>query len=262
MIRPILYACPLALAACLLPAGLAAQEATPAAAPANVREPAAMAALAKMGQSMRRLTSFSLHADVTSEEVLESGQKIQSGGTVDYKIRRPNAFRIDMVSDEVARTIFYNGKQVTVFAPRLGYYASFESAPTIGETLKKAQDQFSLQMPLVDLFDWGNDPEVMGRIKSAMYAGTETVNGLKCEQYAMRQDAVDWQIWLRQGPDALPCKIVITTTEDPSQPQYSAVFTWHTKAAFADSTFAFAPPQKAQHIKFGMAGPDRNHPEP
>jgi hypothetical protein len=90
-----------------------------------------------------------------------------------------------------------------------------------------------------------------------MFAGTETVNGVKCEQYAMRQEAVDWQIWLRAGADALPCKIVITTTEDPSMPQYSAVFTWHTKAAFADSTFAFAPPQKAQHIRFGQAGPDR-----
>src|SRR3954452_16497884 len=51
MIRAILFACPLALAAGLMPAGVAAQEpmpaaaapaAAPAPAPANVREPAAM----------------------------------------------------------------------------------------------------------------------------------------------------------------------------------------------------------------------------
>src|SRR5262245_34795881 len=92
----------------LSPAPLAAQQdaqadATPAAA---TKDADAMAALDRMGAALRRLNSFSLHAAITSEEVLTSGQKLQYGGTVDFRVRRPDGFRIEMVSDRQARTIY------------------------------------------------------------------------------------------------------------------------------------------------------------
>ena len=58
------------------PALSASQAAAPAATAHPTLEPEAVAALERMGAYLRTLTTFGGEADVTSEEVLPSGQKI------------------------------------------------------------------------------------------------------------------------------------------------------------------------------------------
>ncbi|GGD98062.1 hypothetical protein GCM10011529_00090 [Polymorphobacter glacialis] len=71
----------------------------------------------------------------------------------------------------------------------------------------------------------------------------------------MRQKNVDWQIWLREGADPLPCKIVITSRIDPSMPQYEALLTWVPVKSFPASTFTLKPPPGAGSITIGkLAG--------
>lgn len=227
-------------------------QSTPAAA---ARDPDAMAALDRMGAALRRLQSFGLHVDVTTEEVLTTGQKIQNSGTVEYRVRAPNGLRIEMVSDKQARTIYYDGRNVTLFAPRVGYYASFAAPATIRETVRVARERYGVETPLADLFMWGTDPEATARVTSAFRVGDETIGGQVCEQYAMRQQGVDWQVWIRRGDNALPCKLVITSTDDPSMPQYTALMTWRPDQTFADSDFAFTPPANARQIQFSQVQP-------
>ncbi len=112
-------------------------------------EPETMATLDKMGASLRKLQSFEVLADATNEQVLTTGQKIQFGGTVDIKVRRPNGMRIDVVSDRKARTLYYDGKTLTVYSPRLGYYGSMAAPPTIRETLAAASDDYEIEIPWV-----------------------------------------------------------------------------------------------------------------
>ena len=211
-----------------------------------------MAALNRMGATLRALPTFGLHLDTTSEEVLTTGQKIQHGGVVDYSVRRPNALRIESNSDQQSRIVVYDGTTLTLFSPRIGYWASFPAAGTIRDMLISARDHLGLELPISDLFDWGNDPAVLTRVNSAISVGPEQIAGQTCQQYAMRQVNVDWQIWIREGAQALPCKVVITTTDDPSMPQFSAVFNWRLDATFAADTFSFTPPEGARRIQFSQ----------
>ncbi len=214
------------------------------------RDPDAIAALGKMGESLRGLQNFDVHADVTREEVLTSGQKLQFGGTVDMKARRPDGLRVDIKSDRQERSLYYDGKTATLYSPRLGYYASFDAPPTIREVVALAADRYGIEVPMADLFTWGTDASDSARIQSAFRVGTETIGDRVCDHYAVRQDGVDWQIWIREGEEALPCKIVITTTDDPSMPQYSAVYDWSPGGAHAANTFTFTPPASARKIAF------------
>ena len=66
---------------------------------ANVINPDAIAALKNMGLYLRSLKSFSVRAESTTDEVLESGQKIQFGSTVNLKARLPDRLRMDIKSD-------------------------------------------------------------------------------------------------------------------------------------------------------------------
>lgn len=247
----------LGIVSALLPAALWAQTApSPAAtAAAPERDPEAIAALERMGASLRKLTSFTVTGDVTTEEVLDTGQKIQYAGTVEIKARKPDRLRLISNTDRKKRDFFYDGKSLTVFAPSLGYWATVEAPPTIREMLTRAKERHDIELPLADLFDLGQDPTLTAKLTSAFKVGVEHIGGLPCEQYAMRQPNVDWQIWIREGADALPCKMVITSTEDPSMPQYIATMKWNTTAPIADTDFAFKPPESARKIVIGSVNP-------
>jgi hypothetical protein len=214
----------------------------------------AMAALDRMGAELRSHQLISVKSEVTSEDVLGSGEKLQYGGTLQVLARRPDRFKISAVSDQRDREIFYDGSSVTVYSPRLGYYASFNAPPTIYETVQKATAEYGIEWPLADLFTWGTDKSDAAKITSAFKVDLEHVGGRPCNHYAFRQEKVDWEIWIQQNGPALPCKLVITNREDPSGPQYVATLQWSFPASIADANFKFAPPPNAHKIVFAGAG--------
>ena len=61
----------------------------------------------------------------TTDDLLPSGQKVQFGGTVDLKIRRPDRLRMDITGDRRNERLYYDGKTFTVFGTNAGYYATF-----------------------------------------------------------------------------------------------------------------------------------------
>jgi hypothetical protein len=225
-----------------------AAAASATATPTSGIDPDAMAALDKMGAELRSHNNFDMKADITHEDVLGDGEKLQYAGTVEVEARRPDRFKMSVVSDLRDREIYYDGKTVTVFSPRLGYYASIDAPPTIAQTLKLATEKYGIELPLADLFTWGTDPSLAARVKSAFLVRPEHINGQLCNHYAFRQEKVDWQIWIQQDGPALPCKLVITNRIDASAPQYTSEMHWSFPTTIADDTFTFAPPANTHKI--------------
>ncbi|HUO87731.1 MAG TPA: DUF2092 domain-containing protein [Rhizomicrobium sp.] len=244
----------LAAAASAVAAGAPMGGGKPPAAPASAVDPEALAALDRMGAELRSHQNFDVKSDITTEDVLVSGQKLQYAGTLETLARRPNAFRISMVSDLRDRRIYYDGKAVTLFSPRLGFYASFPAPDTIGKTLARAKDRYGIELPLADLFAWGTDKSLAARVRSGFRVAAEHVGSQVCDHYAFRNERVDWQIWIAQSGPPLPCKLVITSRDDPSMPQYSAVLHWSFPASIPDSVFAFVPPPAAKKIVIATIG--------
>jgi hypothetical protein len=229
-----------------------AQATTVSTAPATKPDADALAALNKMGDALRALSAFTITADVTTEQVLQSGQKLQYGGDVKIEAQRPGAFKIWTKLDHQERELYYDGKSLTVFAPKLGYYASVPAAPTIIATLALIDEKYGDDVPLADLFSLGVDPALTAKIQSGFDVGPAIVNGKACEHYAFRQTEADWQIWIGSDGPALPCKMVITTTQDPAQPQYTAVMTWEASAP-PQAAYTFNPPANSHRITLAGA---------
>lgn len=240
----------LAAAAALLPlAGLGATAwAQPA--PAPVVNPGAIEALKNMGAYLRSLRSFTVTAESTTDEALDSGQKIQFSSTVTVHARLPDRLRMDLTSDRKQRELYYDGKTVTQYAPRLKYYASVPAPATVRETLSVAAAKHDLSVPLADLFFWGTDQAGIEDIKSAIYIGPSKVGGIECDHFAFRQEGTDWQVWIRSGKSPLPCKLVVTTMDLPSQPQHTTTLRWDLKTPVDGRVFTFVPPKGAQKIEF------------
>lgn len=229
--------------------------ATPAAETAASIEPEAIAAVNRMGAYLRTLDDFEVQAETTVDEVAaDNGQKLQFSGSTRYRVRPPNAFQVQTRTDRRHRDFYYNGNEFTVYSPRMQFYATAPAPATITETLNVLEERYDIEMPLRDLFTWGTaqGPDV-SNIAAADHVGFARMGGVDTDQYAFRQGAVDWQIWIERGERPLPRKVVITSREEEGQPQYSAELAWNLSPRFSASTFAFAPPAEARRIQIAAA---------
>jgi len=93
-------------------------------------DPDAMAALKRMGDYLRTLNAFQVKADVTTENVGNDGQKLQMLSSVDMIAKRPDRLRVEVVNSRQPRTFYYDGKDFTLWAPRLNYYATVPAPAT------------------------------------------------------------------------------------------------------------------------------------
>jgi hypothetical protein len=223
----------------------------------SARDSEAIAALDKMGRFLRGLKTFSLTAQTATDEILDTGQKLQFGGTLNIHVQAPSRLRIDVASDLRDRQYFYDGKSVTLFAQRVNYYATFPAPPTIRETLEVADERYGLEFPLADLFFWGTDKGGVSDIRQAIHIGEARIGDSECDHYAFRQKDVDWQIWIEKSQTPLPRKLVITTTSERSQPQYVAVLQWNLKPKFDQAVFTFVPSKEAMKIAVQTVEPRR-----
>jgi hypothetical protein len=220
-----------------------------AAQPAPGIDPDAMAALDKVGNYLRTLKAFQIRAAITTDAVLEDGQKDQTALVVDLLAARPNKMRAEVTGDQ-HRLFFYEGKTFTLFAPRMNVFATTPAPPTLIELAEKLKDDLDIELPLADMFYWGTPKSTVSEIKSAIDLGPSSVDGVTCEQFAFRQPGIDWQIWIQKGDYPLPRKLVITTLTDEARPQYSSVYTWNLAPSFDDTAFVFNAPKDAYAISF------------
>jgi hypothetical protein len=241
-----------AIGALLLTAGMFAQlpAPQPADSQSNDIDPLATEALRKMGTLLRSLKSFEVRADITSELVLDDGQKVQFAQKANILARVPDKLMADIDGDLKKRLYVYDGKVFTLFAIRAGYYATTPAPPTISQLIDVLEDKYGLEIPLADLFLWGGTKAPAARITSAMEVGSGQVGEVPCGHYAFRQPGMDWQIWIQRGDHPLPRKIVLTTTTDDARPQHTSLLTWNLAPAFNEAAFAFQPPPGVHKITF------------
>lgn len=217
------------------------------ASPAPTVDPEAAAALKRTSEYLQTLKTFNLRVDSSTDQVLDSGQKIQMGSVADISVIKPDRLRVDLVADDRQRQFYYDGKTLTLYGKLENYYASVKAPGTIREMLDFAETKYGLEWPLADLLA----PESLAQnVKSGIYLGKSRVGGTLCDHYAFRQDDVDWQIWIQDGKTPLPRKIVITTKGAEGAPQHASVLSWNLAPKLPESAFRFIAPKSAHKIVF------------
>lgn len=212
--------------------------------------PEAAAALTSMGAFLRGLESFTVDIDATTEDVLAGGQKLQFGNHVSYAVQRPDKLTADVSSDKVQRRFNYDGAVLTVQNGREGYYAQLPAKGSIAALLDQAYEKAGIDLPLQDLFRWGDASATTARPTEGFLVGAEKVGGIATNHYAFRQKGVDFQLWLDNSATPFPRKIVITNLADAAQPQYVANLNWNVAPKFAADQFTFKPGPDAKKIQF------------
>jgi hypothetical protein len=212
----------------------------------------AMAALARSAAYLRGLPGFVLRAEVTRDEVVHDDYKLQRASNVQISVRRPDRLRAELSGDLGDRLFVYDGKALGIYLKGENYYGSVGAPATLRETLD-VFDQHAIDLPLVDVVFVAMGGRLEPNIQDAGEVGASVVDGVPCTQLAFRGANVDWQLWVEQGDRPLPRKLVITTNDEPTRPQYAAIMRWDVSTPQSDDSFKFTPPSGTLRMTFADA---------
>jgi len=165
---------------------------------------------------------FSADTRSSIEVVLQSGQKIQFDHAAVLSVQRPNKLRAQRRGDLVDQAFYYDGKTLTLYNPEDGYYATLPAPGTIEEMLDYARESLDIVAPGGDLIYSDAFDILMADVTSGFVVGKSVVAGVRCDHLAFRAPQVDWQIWIQEGAQPVPRKLVITSTDiagAPSSPR-------------------------------------------
>jgi hypothetical protein len=199
--------------------------------------------LRSMGDYLAAVPEFTFRAEITYDVVSLDGQKIQYGGVASVAVHRPDRLHVIYDGDERPRQVVISGKRVAMLDREANVYARASVPPELGAAIDHIFDTHGFSVPIADLV-YPDPYEILTEgVESGSMIGRHAVDGVPCHHLAFSQEAIDWQIWIEDGPAPLPRKLVITYKTEPGSPQYSATLSqWNLEPRVAPDYFEFRPP--------------------
>ncbi|ARU86865.1 DUF2092 domain-containing protein [Pseudomonas sp. M30-35] len=238
----------LCLALCLSVFGPQALAAEAEEAPESAVTAEAKAVYERMRNSLRALKQYSVSVQSSQDEVLDYGYKLQRNSQATLDVQPPMHLKAQ-ISGETPRLYVYDGKTLTLSSLEEGYYAQ-TPAPATLKQLVNGLIAHDVEIPLIDFLSQGLQEQFLAGVKRGLLVGSEQIDGQTCDHLAFREPNIDWQLWVSQGQQALPCKLVITTRYTVGDPQYQATMKWKTDVKFAADHFTFVAGKGATRIPF------------
>lgn len=207
--------------------------------------------LRQMGDYLKAAGQFSFHAEITYDDLLPSGQKIQLGASYDTLIRRPDRVYAQFQGETGGKRFWYDGKTITLYDSRHHVYGTEEAPPAIDPMFDHLTKAFGFTPLFSDLVYSDPYAVLTQNVQYGFHAGSTRVEGEPCHHLAFQEKMIDWQIWIEEGTQRLPRKLVITYKTLPGAPQFVAVFSqWDLVAPAPDGLFAADLPDDAARIAF------------
>jgi len=224
---------------------------------------------AKATTIFKRMTEFLAQAQqlsVTIESefdvVQDSGEKYTFGESRAIVIRRPGHLRMDTTKrDGATGGMVFNGQDITAFDMKDQVYAIVAKPGSVDDAIAYFVNDLDMRMPLAEFFSSTVIKTLPERVLTADYVEQATIAGVPCDHLGLRGERVDLQVWVAQGDQPLPQRVIITYARAEGQPQFRAQFReWNLSPNAPDALFAFTPPEGAMKIAF--APRRRGEPQP
>jgi hypothetical protein len=211
-------------------------------------DPEAARMLKQMTDYLSGLQKFSVSSASVDEVVTKAGQKIQLIADSKVSVARPNRLRSERGGNNAA-TFTYDGKTMSVQCLGDNTYGTVPAPPTLDATIDKMRKDYGADAPGADLLYSKPYDILMEQVKAGQVIGQEDLLGIQANHLAFQGDEVDWQVWIKDGPEPLPLRYVITSKTVQNQPQFTVQMTkWEPNANLDDASFAFKPPAGAKKV--------------
>jgi hypothetical protein len=233
--------------------GRAAEAAAKKAPPAAAAKVDAHAAeiVQRMAERIAAADRFRIGGEVAWDVVQSDGQTFEFGATRELVMQRPDHLRVDIdLREGGKRRLLYDGKQIVLEDLEQKVYAIEPYTGPVDDMVEFVSDRLGIPVALSDFLS-PDLPKLLGEhLASASYVGESTVDGVRCDHVALRNQIGGMQLWVAKD-DSLPRRITITYEHETGRPQFRARLTgWDLSPQVTDATFAFDPPKDAEKIAF------------
>jgi len=214
-------------------------------------DPRADELLRKMSTNLSQTKAFQFDASHTTEVVTKDKQNLQIRAESSVSVERPNKLRSDRSGPLADVTFYYDGNNVTIYGKRANLYATTKAPGNLDETIDFTRDRLSLDAPAADLLNSDPYKVLMDDVVSGVYVDEEPIGDRLCHHLAYRGTATDWQIWIEDSPQALPCRFEITSKRVAGAPEFAVEMSnWKTEPALPANLFVFTPPPESEKVDF------------
>ncbi|MGH8572825.1 MAG: DUF2092 domain-containing protein, partial [Gammaproteobacteria bacterium] len=244
------------LVACAAPEATTRSAESPTAGPAAASpvqpQADAEAILMRMAEFLSRTQRFNVNVRSNYDAVQPSGQKIEFGDSRTLTVSRPDRMRIDAErSDGHKQLVLFDGKAITVYSSPRNVYASISRPGDLDDAIAYFMRDLHMRLPLSMLFVNRLPAELERRVQSLDYVEKTNILGAPAHHLTGQTKTVDFQIWVADGGQPLPQRVVLTYKDAEGEPQFRAQFSdWNLSPEVTDSMFAFTPPEGAEKIAF------------
>lgn len=249
------------LIACITPAiGISGSLAQPPASPPSQTSPPNLAesglrstneVLNQVCNFLKAQPSFTVTMDVTYDDVLDSGSKVQYSAYQTLWVQKPDRLRSDYIGDRRVTRFFYDGKSFTLQAPQQNYYSTKPAPATLDAVLDQIDQKYGITIPMSNLM--ASDPcaDIKADVQRTIFIGNDMVNREELYHILAIGTERDYQMWVTRDEPPIIKKAIITYKTLPGAPQYTVLLSnWNFKPSISEETFTFTPPANAQKIEF------------
>lgn len=223
----------------------------PVLAQAPAVDPAAIEVLKRMTDHLGATMRFSVHTQNTYEDELESGQRVDYDVSASVLLDRKGRLRSERTGELVDQAFYYDGENLTVSNRTVGVYATRAAPASLDGLLDYSREELGLHIPGSDLVYSYAYTLLTENVTSAVIVGQSDINGMICTHLAFSHPDVDYQVWVQDGEQPLPCKYVVTDTSTPSGYSVSTVMSnWNVAPDMKDSQFMFVSSDGANEVEF------------
>ena len=210
-----------------------------------------VASIKRAGDFLAAQESVSFQADIAYDVLQANGQMLEFGATRDYLMRRPDRLRIEAITrDGEVMQLFFDGQSILVDMPNEDAYIQIEKPGTFYAATRYLVDELGAPGPLNEFISENFAPGVEEQIESGFYVQRVLLDGQICEHLAWRSAKVDVELWVREGEEPVPCRVVITYRNAEGRPRFAADFhDWNFSPEVDDELFSFIPPESAERLQ-------------
>ena len=181
----------------------------------------------------------------------------KSQGTAEFVTKLPNLLRASMKGSGNTYQYVSDGTLLTIYNARSNEYADTAARASVIGNMTFIAGLMSFQSRIFD-FLAALDQAVLGGGVKITSAGSESVNGRRCDRFTVVTQVEKWDVWVDKAPPNLPCKLISSDVNDPAATVQVNEFTWRKAPKVDAGTFKFSAPAGSKRVDVGtlLAGPD------
>jgi hypothetical protein len=191
----------------------------------GVDETAARDMLRRMSEYLARQKVIAFDYDSTLEVVTHAHQKLAVASSGSVLLNRPDKLRVTRKGGFADTELVFDGATATLIGKNANVYAQASVPGSVDHLVNEFRETFRLPVPGADLLASDIHAQLSPDIIGAQDLGSGVVRGRECDHLAFRTTEADWQIWMTQGDNPVPCRLTVTSTHLEGWPEYSVDIT-------------------------------------